>query len=107
MTAPAGTFTAWQTCPSCGLYAVHRMRPPVTYTPADREAAAVALTDWERDRFRYELAGGEVLRLHNAAGQVVLEERPGLRPRPAELVDESAYEVFRQCTCGHEWGIRK
>lgn len=85
MSAPA--FTAWASCPSCGSYECHAIRPP---KPAPSEAELIA---WERDR--------ETVEIHTFgyARPRVVREYP---PRP---VDESAFEVVRTCRCGHEWGM--
>ena len=85
MSAPS--FTAWASCPSCGAYECHAIRPP---KPAPTTADLIA---WERDRQTSEMyAWGKrvPVRVHDD---------------PPPPVDESIYEVVRICGCGHEWGM--
>lgn len=85
MSAPA--FTAWASCPSCGAYECHAIRPPNPAPTADE------LTTWERNRQTVEmLAWGE-----RAPRRIHVD--------PPPPVDESRYDVVRICRCGHEWGM--
>ena len=79
------TFTAYVACPRCESFECHLMRNPKP------KPSAEVMAHWERTHSTVNVTrwGGDIVRSY---------------PDPPPPVDESGFEVVRQCKCGFEWG---
>jgi hypothetical protein len=74
-------FTAYCACPRCESFACHPMRNPKP------KPSAEVMAHWEANHVEIHRWG---------VGKI--------GTRPPMPIDESGFDVIRQCKCGFEWG---